>query len=223
VRFTRSDSILTILFAGATGLIGGHLLKLLPAGHLHLLTRRAVSSEAAQCIGEPVVWPDTILAVKPEIAISTLGTTIRQAGSRAAFRAVDFDLVLSIAQAAKNAGARHFILVSSVGASAKASNFYLKTKGEVEDAVKALGFARVDIMRPGLLRGDRRGPARAVERLMINVAPLTDLLTPFVLDQYRSIKAETVARAIATLIGGPEGGVYIHHNREMLALARLIG
>jgi uncharacterized protein YbjT (DUF2867 family) len=213
----------TILLAGATGLIGGQLLALLPADKLHLVTRRALDTKADQSVEAPDLWPQAIAAGNADCAISTLGTTIRQAGSQAAFRAVDFDLIIAVARAAYAAGARHFILVSSVGASAKSSNFYLRTKGETEDAVKSVGFDRVDILRPGLLRGDRGGPARWVERLTLGVSPLTDLLTPFVLDQYRSIEAVTVARAVAQLTRQTEGGVHIHHNREMLALERMIG
>jgi uncharacterized protein YbjT (DUF2867 family) len=214
---------MTILIAGATGLIGGELLALLPLDAVHLVARRAVETQASQSVGAPETWPAAIAAAKPEIVISTLGTTIRAAGSQAAFRAVDFDLIHSIAQAARRAGTRQFILVSSVGAAAKASNFYLKTKGETEAAIRALGFDRVDIMRPGLLRGHRQGQARTVERLMLAASPLTDLLTPFVLDQYRSIPAESVAKAIAALTRQGGSGTHIHHNREMLALAPAIG
>ena len=128
--------------------------------------------------------------------------------------------MLSVAAAAKAGGARQFIMVSSVGASARASNFYLKTKGEAEDAVKALGFDRVDILRPGLLKGARQGPARPVEAALIALTPITDFLTPAVLSSYRSIDALKVAQAIAALVGKAEGGVHIQHNAEMLALAR---
>ncbi len=213
---------MTMLIAGATGLIGGELLRLLPLDQVHLIARRAVEVQAVQTIGAPETWAAAIAAAKPEIAISTLGTTIRAAGSQAAFRAVDFDLVHGVAKAALAAGAKHFILVSSVGASAQASNFYLKTKGETEAVVKALDFDRVDILRPGLLRGQRQGTMRPVEKLMLAASPLTDLLTPFVLDQYRSIAAETVAAAIAALTRQGGSGTHIHHNREMLALARAI-
>ena len=218
---------MTILLAGATGLIGTQLTRLLPQDEAHLLTRRAVDGGLDQTVVPPADWPAAIAKLKPVTTISTLGTTIRQAGSQGAFRAVDYDLVLSVATAAKAAGARHFIMVSSVGASAQSRNFYLKIKGEVEDAVRALGFERTDILRPGLLRGDRSDPTRWGEKMAMIVSPVTDLLTPAVLSQYRSIEAASVAGAIAALIGTPEGGApqvhEVHHNREMLALARAIG
>jgi uncharacterized protein YbjT (DUF2867 family) len=215
--------VAVILLVGATGLIGGHVAALIPADQLHIVARRRVDGLPHHCVDVPENWPDHIAAAKPKTAISTLGTTIKQAGSKAAFRAVDYGLVLSVATAAKAAGARQFIMVSSVGASAQVSNFYLKTKGEAEDAVKALGFDRVDILRPGLLKGAREGPARPVEAALIALTPITDFLTPAVLSQYRSVEALSVAQAIAALVGKAEGGVHIHHNAEMLALAREIG
>ncbi len=217
-----------IILAGATGLIGGYVAGLVPADRLHIFSRRPIDTKAAQTVDTPENWPAAIMTAKASLAICTLGTTIKQAGSQAAFRAVDFDLVLSFAAAAKSSGARHFILVSSVGASARASNFYLKTKGEAEDAMKALGFDRADILRPGLLKGARHGPVRPVEAALIALAPITDALTPAVLSQYRSIEARSVAQAIIALANAApldalEGGVHIHHNSEMLALARTIG
>ena len=211
-----------IVLAGATGLIGGEVARLVPE-KVHLLVRRPVEGGVAQTVANPEDWPAAIASIKPAVAISTLGTTIRQAGSQAAFRAVDFDLVLSVAKAAREAGAKHFIMVSSVGASARSSTFYLKTKGEAEDAVRALGFYQVDVLRPGLLRGERSGPSRPGERIAIALSPVTDLLTPHVLSQYRSIAAADVARAIAALLGRAEPGVHVHHNAEMLALAGSLG
>ena len=109
------------------------------------------------------------------------------------------------------------MIVSSVGANAKASNFYLATKGQAEDGVNAIGFARIDIFRPGLLRGKRGGTVRPVERLMINLSPITNLLTPRLFDHYRAIDANDVAGAMAKLVGKVGEGVFVHHNREMLA------
>lgn len=214
---------MTIILAGATGLIGSHFASTHAAEELHLIGRKPVAGSFTQTIEPIEKWPDAIKAIKPGIAVSTLGTTIRVAGSPAAFRAIDLDLVRAVATAAKDAGCRHFIMVSSVGASARSRNLYLRTKGEAEDAVRALGFDRVDIMRPGLLRGDRSGPSRPGERIAIALSPLTDLLTPHVLDQYRSIKAEDVAKAISVRAGLGGEGTHIHHNAEMLALARALG
>ncbi len=219
---------MTIILTGATGLIGAEVVRLLPPGDLHIIARRHIDCSAAQTVGPPETWADAIGAdaigadaiggAKPSTAISALGTTRRIAGSDAAFRAVDLDLVVSVAGAALAAGASHFIMLSSVGASPQSSNFYLKTKGEAEAAVKALGFDRVDILRPGLLRGHRNNDRRVGERMAILISPLTDALTPAVLDQYRSISSRSVALAVAALTRENAPGVHIHHNRDILKL-----
>jgi uncharacterized protein YbjT (DUF2867 family) len=207
-----------IIMAGASGLVGGHLARLVPSASLTLIGRREVAGldrSVEQCVAPAESWADLIRARKPDVAISALGTTLRQAGSKAAFRAVDFDLIVTVAKAARTAGVRQFLMVSSVGADATSSSFYLKTKGEAEDAVRGLGFARVDIFRPGLLRGERGGPTRFGERIAMAVSPLTDRLTPGRFDKYRSTGATDVAAAMARLIGAADEGVFVHHNREI--------
>jgi uncharacterized protein YbjT (DUF2867 family) len=207
----------SIILAGATGLVGSAVVPLLDPARLTLVSRRPmpVPDAATLIVAEPGDWPAHVSKAGAHIAICTLGTTIRQAGSQAAFAAVDRDLVLRIAGAARAGGARQFLMVSSVGANPNASNFYLRTKGEAERDVAAIGFDRVDIFRPGLLRGDRTGPARPGERIAMALSPLTDLLTPRSLDRYRSIAATDVASAILARIGLEEPGVHIHENRAM--------
>ncbi len=212
-----------IVVAGASGLVGGAMLPHLADHDVTLIGRREIASQALQLVGPVGDWPSLVANGEYDAAISCLGTTIKVAGSQEAFSAVDRDAVVAFAGAARSAGARQFLMVSSVSASASASNFYLKTKGEAEAGVRALGFARVDICRPGLLRGQRGGAPRAGERLMIALSPFTDLLTPAVLDQYRSIAAEDVAKALAALVGREEPGVHVHHNRDMLREAARIG
>ncbi len=209
---------MNIIIAGSTGLIGALLLKRLSGHDVTLIGRRAnqdAPANAKQLIGDTADWPSLMADVKCDVAICTLGSTMAQAGSKAAFAAVDHDAVIAFAKAAKAGGARQFMMVSSVGANAKASNFYLATKGQAEDGVNAIGFARVDIFRPGLLRGERGGATRPVERLMINLSPITNLLTPGLFDHYRAIDADDVAGAMAKLVGKAGEGVFVHHNREM--------
>jgi uncharacterized protein YbjT (DUF2867 family) len=209
-----------ILLAGATGMVGGLLLAELErtADNITLVTRRPVpgaGASVAQKVGEACEWPSLISGGTYDIAISTLGTTIRAAGSRDAFSAIDLDAVVAFAAAARAAGATHFMMVSSVGADATARNFYLSVKGKAEDAVGALGFDRIDIFRPGLLRGSRGGAHRPGESIAMAVSPLTDLLTPQFVDKYRSIDARDVAKALAAKVHETDQGVHIHHNREM--------
>lgn len=210
-----------VVMTGASGLVGGLVLERLQGHELTLVGRRSLPAAlpaATQHVGPVEAWPDLVRQSPCDAAICCLGTTIRVAGSQAAFAAVDRDAVIAFAEAAKAVGARQFVMVSSVGASTSTRNFYLRTKGEAEAGVKALGFDRVDIFRPGLLRGDRQGPKRPGEAIMMAISPFTDLLTPHVFDQYRSIAAESVAGAIVACLGKPEGGVHVHENRDILAL-----
>ena len=207
--------------AGATGLVGGLLVQKLGDHDLSLIGRRSVAGapeRAVQQIGPMDDWPRLVSQSAYDAAICCLGTTIRAAGSQKAFQAVDRDAVSAFAAAAKAAGARHFLMVSSVGANPATRNFYLRTKGEAEAAVQSIGFEKVDIFRPGLLRGHRPGTQRPGESLMMAISPFTDLLTPHVFDQYRSIEAETVACAIAASVGQGGSGTRILENRDMLNL-----
>jgi uncharacterized protein YbjT (DUF2867 family) len=204
-----------IIIAGASGLVGGLLTARLKDETLTAIGRRAVAGIADQRIAPVAEWPALVASFKPDIAISTLGTTIRAAASQDAFAAIDHDAVVAFARAAKQAGARQFLMVSSVGAGG--ASFYLKTKGRAEASVRALGFQRVDIFRPGLLLGERAGAARPVERVFAALSPLTNALTPRAFDKYRAIAADDVAAAMARVVGAAADGVFIHHNREMLA------
>ena len=206
------------LIVGATGLVGRAVVANAGASGLAILARREVAGHSA-LVAPPERWGDMIAAERPAVLISCLGTTIRQAGSQAAFRAVDHDLIMAVARGARAGGALRMIVVSSVGASAKSSNFYLRTKGETEDGLRALGFERLDILRPGLLTGDREGPARLGEGIAMVAAPFADLLMRGSLRRYRSISAQTVANAIVALSAERGAGTYVHENDAMRRLA----
>lgn len=211
-----------IVMTGATGLVGGLLVHKLGEHDLSLVGRRPVADapvRTKQLVGPIADWPKLVSQSSYDVAICCLGTTIRAAGSRVAFAAVDRNAVADFAAAARAAGARQLLMVSSVGANPEARNFYLKTKGEAEAAAQAAGFEQLDIFRPGLLRGHRTGKHRPGEAFMMAVSPITDLLTPHVFDQYRSIAAETVACAIAASIGREGNNTRILENRDMLRLA----
>ena len=210
------------LIVGATGLIGRAVIDAFGDRSVTIVTRRPVEGLAphhAERVAPPDNWPDIIAAEQPTVLICCLGTTIRQAGSQAAFRAVDHDLILAAARGARQGGTAHMIVVSSVGASAKAGNFYLRTKGETEDGLRALGFDRLDLIRPGLLTGDRPGPPRLGEGLATIAAPLADALLHGSFRRYRSIPGATVAAAIVKLAGQGGSGVHIRENDAIRALA----
>lgn len=210
-----------LLLIGATGMVGSAVIAEAGDAPLHILARRSPPGvdDSRATIAPPEDWPAAITGLAPRILVSALGTTIAQAGSKPAFRAVDHDLVLAAARAARNAGTRHMITVSSVGASASSSNFYLSTKGQVEDELASLGFDRVDVLRPGLLIGERQGPHRTGEAIAMLLAPLTDALMLGGLRRYRSVRASAVARAILTLAKAGGQGVHVHEHDAIMSLA----
>jgi uncharacterized protein YbjT (DUF2867 family) len=167
--------------AGATGLVGGFVLKrLIDSGRyatLVVLTRRTVHAEDPK-IDQRIVNFDQLAAMDLPAAdevFCALGTTIKKAGSQEAFRHVELDFPLALAKKALARNAKQFLLVSSVGANAKSTNFYLRTKGELEDAVSALPFKAVNIFRPSMLVGpreERRPAERAGIVFMKLVSPM---------------------------------------------------
>ena len=147
-------------------------------------------------VADPAEWDRAIASVAPDAVICALGTTWRKAGrDEAEFRAVDEALVLRVASAAKAAGVRNFVLVSSVGADTSSRARYLRIKGQVEAAVRKLGLPRLDFLRPGLLRGPRGGDRRWAERLAIIVSPLANLFLHGSRRSMRAIDARRVACA----------------------------
>lgn len=209
-----------VAHVGATGLIGRQLWPLLEQRRDLLVLGRRPSGAKREKLGPMKEWPGLLVGERLEVAISTLGTTWKKTGTWEKFAAVDRDAVLAFAGAARKAGARHFLTVSSSGADATSRNRYLRLKGEVEEELGRIGFERLDILRPGLLLGERPGDRRFLERLGILADPLTRLVMRGSLDRYAGIEGATVARAMAALIERPEPGLYRHHNREIRALAR---
>lgn len=212
-----------ILMIGATGLTGRALAPLLvQKGHsLRLLGRRPVGLEGAADEVAPLAdWPALAGGQPVDILISTLGTTWRKAGSWPAFEAVDHDAVLAVARAARRAGARHMLCLSSVGADPASANRYLAVKGRVETALTAIGWDRLDLVRPGLLRGRRENDRRPGEAFGQWVSPLVNRLLIGRLDKFAAIPAVTVAAAMAHWALATAPGRFVHHNRDIRAAAR---
>lgn len=209
-----------IVTIGSTGLIGG-LFAARMAGSAELQRlQRSGGGTGTIYVADPEEWPALAASLRPDTAVSALGTTMRRAGNEAAFRAVDLDMVSAFAEAARKGGARQMVAVSSVGADAESRNFYLRTKGEMEARLGALGFDRLDIFRPGLLRGPRGGDRRVGEQIGIALSPLVNLVLRGPLDRYAAIDAADVADAMAAIAGAPEPGCFVHHNRDIRRLAR---
>ena len=218
----------TALIAGASGLVGGHLLKLLLADPQYrrvvAVTRRPLGVAPSPKLEEVVVDFDALdktLAQKNisvDDAFCALGTTIKTAGSQAAFRKVDFDAIVAFAKAAKARGAKRLMLVSSIGADPASSVFYSRVTGETEQALGALGFEALHIFRPGLLIGARR-ESRPVETIGKLVSPVLDGLMFGPMRAYRSMQAENVARAMHAAAASPTSGRQIHAYDQMMRLA----
>jgi uncharacterized protein YbjT (DUF2867 family) len=147
-----------------------------------------------------------------------LGTTIGKAGSQEAFRQVDLELPLRAAQEALKAGAEQFIVVSSVGADAASKNFYLRTKGEMEQKVARLPFKAIHILRPSLLVG-KRTEFRLGESMAMKIAPALDLLTLGRLRRYHSMLAETAGRAMAAAAKSGKSGTNVYEYEAIVNLA----
>jgi uncharacterized protein YbjT (DUF2867 family) len=213
-----------VVIAGGSGLVGRQAAEFLAlAGfEVHLVSRRASTPPTPAIIehvAAPTQWPAIVASIKPTIAISCLGTTIRKAGSQAVFRAIDHDLVLAFAEACHLAGAQRFMTVSSVGTMPASSSFYLRTKADMEHGLRNIGFRRLDIMRPSLLTGGHREDKRPGEALGILLSPIFDLLMIGAMRKFASTPSDKVAKAIATLASSSDEGVFIHENDSINALA----
>ncbi len=196
------------LLAGATGLVGREIAGQWP-GPMQLLVRRAVPAPRPGLTIQVVDFGALPSLPTATLAFCALGTTIKVAGSQAAFRAVDFDAVLAFARAARAAGVQRFGIVSSLGASARSGNFYSRVKGEAEEALRGVGFEHLVIARPSLLLGDRTAlgqPERAGERWGERVA---GWLGPLIPAGYRPIAAATVARALVRTLPTAAQGVTV--------------
>lgn len=216
-----------IMLAGATGLVGGEVMRVaaeLPDLRLIALTRRQApmpkGAVMEMMVADTEDWRDAIRAIAPHSVICALGTTRAKAGGEEEFRAVDYDLVMTVAEAAKEAGAEGFVLVSSVGANPHSQVEYLKVKGQVETAVGKLRFKRSHILRPGLLKGARHDDPRPMEGLAKLVSPVTDLLMRGGHRNLRSIDAHVLAEAALYFAHNKMQGRFVHEHDAILRAAR---
>ena len=188
------------LIAGATGLVGRAILSLLLADTRystgHVVGRRAPSVQHPQVVTHISASLTNLPCPAVDDVFIALGTTIKVAGSKAAFRAIDGDAVVAIASSAKAAGATRLAVVSAMGANAQSSVFYNQVKGEMEAAVGQLEFGTLVIARPSLLAGDRdelKQPERLAEKLSLVAFKWLKPLIPAI---YRAISASSVAGAM---------------------------
>lgn len=201
----------TVALAGATGLVGRSILQGLLADpsvrSVHVLARRKPRVADARITCHIVDFAAVPHLPPVDEVYLALGTTIKVAGSQAAFRAVDFDANFAVARAALTAGARRCGLVSAMGANAKSSVFYNRVKGELEHALTLLPFEGLVIARPSLLIGNRQSlgqPERPLEKVS---AVFMKILGPFIPANYQAIAATQVARTLLARTPSAEGRV----------------
>jgi uncharacterized protein YbjT (DUF2867 family) len=197
----------TAIVVGATGLIGSKLVQQLlndeDYSHIKVLVRRALPSSNPKLVNIVLADFDQMESVAEhlaaDVAFCALGTTSKQAGSKAAFQKVDLDYVTNFARLTKQAGSKQFVLISSIGTVPNSAVFYVQTKYKAEQVVRALGFESLSILRPSLLLGPRK-EARLGEKVG---EALAFLLSPLMfipaLGKYKPIHVEIVARAMRAL------------------------
>ena len=218
----------TALVAGPSGLVGGHLLHTLlehPAyTRVTALVRRGLPVSHPKLVQREINFdllaePGVLARAEQADVFCCLGTTRKKAGSREAFRRVDYDYVRLLASAAHREGARQFLLVSASGAAAGSRVFYSRVKGEAEGAARDVPFRSVHIFRPSLLLG-ARAEFRAAERAIIIVARFLAPLMMGPLRPYRPIHAATVARAMVLVALKDQRGVHVYRSDVIERLVR---
>lgn len=201
---------------GATGLVGRECVKLLAAhpdfGQVSALARRALPDELQIPKVRTVLVDFDRLdehagAFQTSHVFCAFGTTIKQAGSQDRFRLVDYEYPLRAARLAREAGVRHFLLVSSVDADPTSRAFYLRVKGELEQAITALGFPSFTVVRPSVLLGDR-AEFRLGEVLMSRMSWALPR-------KYRAVHVRDVAKAMVDAAVADRPGPHVIESREI--------
>lgn len=214
----------TAVVAGATGLVGSRCVDLLlkDSGYHRVLTlvRHPLALRHPK-LQQLVTDFDRLENLElPEDAdiFCALGTTIRKAGSQAAFREVDYEYPKKLAFRGAGFQSRQFLLVSSVGANPAAGNFYLRVKGETEKAVSALPYKAVHIFRPSILAGER-SESRPGEQLGIALARAFEFAMIGGFRKYRAMPANVLAAAMVAAARHARAGKHVYHYDEIVTLA----
>lgn len=200
---------------GSTGLISSHLIQLLSAsneyGKVYSFARRKPENQPKKI--EHIDFSIDSIKIPTDIdtVFVCLGTTIKKAGTQEAFLKVDYDMVVEIAKQSKLSNVKRFIVVSSIGANPNTNNFYLKTKGRMEEAVKQQQLEYCGIVRPSLLLG-KRNEFRFGEKVSIVLFKIFSFIFVGPLRKYKGIYAEDVAKGMIMLARSAMGSVTIESN-----------
>ena len=206
----------TSIIAGSTGLIGRNVIEVLSNKKQSAiaLTRRSIPNLPPN-VTEMIIDFDAFEKVGSLPSCNNificLGTTIKIAGSQENFRKVDLDYCINIAKKAKESGAETLSLISSIGANSSSKNFYLRTKGELEESIQELGFSTVNIFRPSFLVGER-SEKRLAEKIAIKFAKVMNLFLIGSASKYRSVKAESLAKTMVLKVDSKPGVNYFYFN-----------
>ncbi len=197
-----------VVIAGASGVVGAralhHLLARDDVGGVVALGRRALPAQHEKLVSRIADFGSktAIASEIPDgtaVAMCCLGTTLKRAGSKDAFRAVDHDAVVAFADGARAKGARRFVLVSSIGADPRSRNFYLRTKGETEKALERLGYPQLMVLRPSFIDDEgTRGEYRMAERLTLPIARIVFSVLGKT-SRYAPVRADVIAKAVVRL------------------------
>jgi uncharacterized protein YbjT (DUF2867 family) len=210
--------------AGATGLIGSHLLQQLLSDAYYdivrILIRRPLDISHPKLEKKLVDFNDSdsllVALSNSDVVFCSVGTTARKVkDDKEAYRKVDYDIPVKLARFCKMTGCEKFVLVSAIGANSKSSNFYLRLKGEVEDAVKEIGLNSLHIMRPSMLLGDRK-EFRPAEQIGKAVMKALSFLIP---SKYKVIHAGDVAKAMMAAAKRNETGFFVYKFEELKAMS----
>jgi uncharacterized protein YbjT (DUF2867 family) len=211
---------MTATVIGATGLIGSHLLQeLLKDPYfdtVRMLIRRPLDMTHPKLEKKIVDFNDNdsllVALHDSDVVFCSVGTTQwKVKGDKAAYRKVDYDIPVKMARFCKMTGCEKFILVSAVGAGSSSRNFYLKLKGEVEEAVQSAGLHAVHIMRPSILLGERK-EFRLEEKIAALLMKFFSFLIP---SKYKAIHARDVAKAMKAAAKSEQVGFFVYEYEEM--------
>jgi uncharacterized protein YbjT (DUF2867 family) len=214
----RTSSDMKLLLVGATGLVGSHVLRQALADSrvdaVVAPTRRPLAEHAK--LQAPLIdfehLPDDAAWWQADAVICTLGTTIKTAGSRAAFRRVDHDYPLAVAQRARQHGTATYVLNSALGADPASRVFYNRVKGELERDLAQIGFSSLTHVRPGLIGGDRQEVRTGERALLVALGALAPVLPR----RWRINPAENIARALLAAAQRAKPGVHIVPSEELV-------
>ncbi len=208
----------TAILAGATGLIGSKLLELLlnedAYSRVVALSRKKLAVSNVKLLNLVVDFDNLqnySSLLKGDDVFCCLGTTIKEAGSKDAFRKVDYDYPVSLAKTTHQEGARQFLLVSALGANKNSSIFYNRVKGEVQEAVEKMEFEGLHIFQPSLLLGLRvkKRTGEYLGKMVMNTFGF------FIPEKYKAIESVKVARSMLTIANRQKQGTFIYESGEL--------